>query len=38
LDRLREFLTPFDAAFLAAKITPGEIRFTAGVVTPDRRK
>ena len=38
LDRVREFLTPFDAAFLAAKITPGEIRFTAGAVTPDLRK
>lgn len=38
LDRVREFLTPFDAAFLAAKVTPGEVRFTAGVVTPDLRK
>ncbi|MBC7816772.1 MAG: hypothetical protein IAG10_07785 [Planctomycetaceae bacterium] len=38
LDRVREFLTPFDAAFLAAKVTPGEVRFTAGAVTPDLRK
>ncbi len=35
LDRVRELLTPFDAAFLAAKVAPGEIRFTAGAVTPD---
>ncbi len=38
LDRVRETLTPFDAAFLAAKVTPGEVRFTAGVVTPELRK
>lgn len=38
LDRVREFLTPFDAAFLAARITPGEVRFTFGAVTPDLRK
>lgn len=34
LDRVRELLTPFDAAFLAAKVTSGEVRFTAGTVTP----
>ena len=38
LDRVREILTPFDAAFLAARITPGEVRITAGAVTPDLRK
>jgi hypothetical protein len=38
LNRVREFLTPFDAAFLAAKVKPGEVRFTAGVITPDPRK
>ena len=34
LGRVRELLTPFDAAFLAAKITPGEVRISAGAVTP----
>ncbi|MFM9966518.1 MAG: hypothetical protein ACKV2Q_35520 [Planctomycetaceae bacterium] len=34
LDRVREFLTPFDAAFVAAKVAPGEVRFTAGAITP----
>ncbi|MBC7815380.1 MAG: hypothetical protein IAG10_00610 [Planctomycetaceae bacterium] len=38
LDRVRETLTPFDAAFLAARVTPGEVRFTAGAVTPELRK
>lgn len=38
LDRVRELLTPFDTAFLAAKVTPGEVRFTAGAVTPDRQR
>jgi len=38
LDRVRELLTPFDTAFLAAKVAPGEIRFTAGVVAPDLRR
>ncbi len=38
LDRVRELLTPFDAAFLAAKVTPGEVRFTAGAVTPDPQR
>ncbi len=38
LDRVRELLTPFDSAFLAAKITPGEVRLTAGVVTPDHQR
>lgn len=37
LNRVSEVLKPFDAAFLAAKVSPGEIRFTAGVVTPDSR-
>lgn len=37
LNRVGEILKPFDAAFLAAKVSPGEIRFTAGVVTPDLR-
>lgn len=36
LDRVREILTPFDAVFLAAKVTPGEVRFTTGVVTPQQ--
>jgi hypothetical protein len=31
-------LSPFDAAFLAAKVAPGEVRFTAGLVTPDPRR
>lgn len=35
IDRLRELLTPFDAAFLATKVAPGEVRVTAGAVTPD---
>ncbi len=35
LSRVQELLTPFDAAFVAAKVTTGEIRFTAGVLTPD---
>ncbi len=35
LGRVQELLTPFDAAFFAAKITSGEIRFTAGAVTPE---
>lgn len=34
LDRARELLTPFDAVFLASKISPGEVRLTAGAVTP----
>lgn len=34
LDRVHELLTPFDAAFLAAKVTSGEVRFTVGAVTP----
>ena len=34
LDRVRELLTPFDAAFFAAKVAPGEVRFTLGAVTP----
>ena len=34
LDRVRELLTPFDAAFFAAKVAPSEVRFTAGAVTP----
>lgn len=38
LDRVRELLTPFDAAFIAAKVAPGEIRFTAGAVTPDTQR
>lgn len=38
LNRVRELLTPFDAAFLAAKVGPGEVRFTAGAVTPDIRR
>lgn len=38
LDRVREILTPLDAAFVAARVTPGEVRFTAGVVTPELRK
>lgn len=38
LDRVREILTPFDAAFLASKVAPGEVRFTLGAVTPDLRK
>ena len=35
LSRVQELLTPFDAAFVAAKVSAGEIRFTAGLVTPD---
>lgn len=38
LDRVRELLTPFDAAFFAAKVAPGEVRFTAGMVTPDPQR
>ena len=38
LGRLQELLTPFDAAFVATKITAGEIRITAGVVTPDPQR
>lgn len=34
LDRVRELLTPFDTAFLAAKVAPGEVRLTVGAVTP----
>lgn len=34
LDRVRELLTPFDAAFFAAKVTPGEVRFVVGAITP----
>lgn len=33
LDRLRELLTPFDAAFVAGKMTPGEVRLTSGLLT-----
>ena len=35
LDRVRELLTPFDTAFLAAKVTPGEVRVTIGAVIPE---
>lgn len=38
LDRVRELLTPFDTAFLAAKVAPGEVRFTAGALTPDLQR
>jgi hypothetical protein len=38
LRRVQELLTPFDAAFLAAKVTSGEVRFTAGAVTPDPQR
>lgn len=37
LERVGEVLKPFDAAFLAAKVSSGEVRFTAGVVTHDPR-
>jgi hypothetical protein len=32
LERLRELLSPFDAAFAGAKIAPGEVRLTVGGV------
>ena len=35
IDRMRELLMPFDAAFLAAKVTPSEVRFTVGAVAPN---
>lgn len=38
LDRVRELLTPFDAAFLTAKVAPGEVRFTVGAVTPSPQR
>ncbi|HLQ46216.1 MAG TPA: hypothetical protein VK137_15850, partial [Planctomycetaceae bacterium] len=34
LDRLIELLTPFDAVFSAAKLSPGAVRCTAGFITP----
>ncbi len=36
LDRLVEILTPFDAVFSAVKLSEGEVRCTAGFVTPTR--
>ena len=33
-ERLIELLTPFDAVFSAAKLSPGEVRWTAGFITP----
>ncbi len=36
LERLRELLSPFDAAFAAAKIAPGEVRLTVGGVALKR--
>lgn len=38
LDRVRELLTPFDTAFLAAKVAPGEVRLTVGAVTPEPQR
>lgn len=38
LSRVQELLTPFDAAFFAAKVTEGEIRLTVGAVTPETRQ
>jgi hypothetical protein len=37
LERVREILSPFDAMFLGAKVTTGEVRLTAGAVTLDPR-
>lgn len=38
LDQLQELLTPFDAAFFAAKVSQGEVRFTVGTVTTEPRR
>lgn len=37
LQRLREVLQPFDAAFVATRVSAGEVRFTLGAVTPAPR-
>ena len=37
LERVGEVLKPFDAAFLAAKVSADEVRFTVGIVTPKPR-
>lgn len=38
LGRVQELLTPFDAAFFAAKVSDGEIRLTVGAVSPETRR